>query len=100
HKAYLVSMSAAEGSLRANACGAARDHLAQCEPDSRGWEWDHLNLASDTSLDRWKGLGAAVRNVAFSFDESQVFLGSQDRGVRVWDWNGGPMRLNHKTDTE
>ena len=66
--AYGSSMNAAHLSLRLGETGAAQELLNSAQQDYRGWEWDHINLASDTSLQVWEtGLTTSLE-VAFSPD--------------------------------
>jgi WD40 repeat protein/serine/threonine protein kinase len=48
--AYRSHINAAAYSLRLNAVSEARAHLEDCPPSRRGWEWQHLKLATDASL--------------------------------------------------
>ncbi|MFT4710597.1 MAG: WD40 repeat protein/tRNA A-37 threonylcarbamoyl transferase component Bud32 [Bacteroidia bacterium] len=64
--AYSSRMNAAHLSLRLGETAAARELLDSAQVEYRGWEWDHINLASDTSLQVWEtGLTNSIE-VAYS----------------------------------
>ena len=68
--AYGASMNAAHLSLRLGETAAAKELLESAQVEYRGWEWDHVRLASDTSLQVWDtGLTNSIE-VAFSPDGS------------------------------
>ena len=68
--AYGSGMNAAHLSIRLGETSAAQELLRGAQQEYRGWEWDHINLASDTSLQVWEtGLTNSIK-VAFSPDGS------------------------------
>ena len=82
---YLASLAAANGSLRMSEVVEARDRLSKCAEAYRGWEWDFLWYATDTSirvLDDGQGRVTAVR---FSPDGSRIVMGTAGDSMRIWD---------------
>jgi hypothetical protein len=50
HSEYAANIAAASASLRLADAAEARRRLLLCEESRRGWEWQHLWLASDESV--------------------------------------------------
>jgi WD40 repeat protein len=50
YRTYVATIAAADGEIRANFHGLARERLLAVPADRRGWEWHHLFLKSDPSL--------------------------------------------------
>jgi serine/threonine protein kinase/WD40 repeat protein len=73
-RSYAASISAAFLSVEASAADEAITRLHETDPSLRGWEWRHLYLAADTSIDRF-GDGSTVRAINFDRDGHHI----------VWD---------------
>ncbi len=61
---YAANVAAAAASLRLSATSDARRRLELCEPELRGWEWQHLELASDPSVRELGDERQQVRSLA------------------------------------
>jgi WD40 repeat protein len=53
HRAYVATIAAADGELRADFAASARGRLLAVPESLRGWEWQHLFLATDESMAQW-----------------------------------------------
>ncbi|MBK7876870.1 MAG: serine/threonine-protein kinase [Planctomycetes bacterium] len=51
-QSYGASLSTANASLTLNAVEEARRRLEACDPELRGWEWSHLDLAANPLVRR------------------------------------------------
>jgi hypothetical protein len=68
----------------------ARGHLAACDADLRGWEWDYLDrLATPTPLRRFPG---HFQDVAFSPDGKWLAAAAPGGATDVWDLETGALR--------
>jgi hypothetical protein len=88
HSRYVARIAAAEACLRSGDSALARQHLDDCDPDHRGWEWRHLGWRAGEApgvirLDEQHEGG--VHAVAFSPDGGQLASGAGDGAVRLWD---------------
>jgi WD40 repeat protein/serine/threonine protein kinase len=89
--AYLSSLHAAHLSLRLNETSVARELLSATAGRFAGWEWEHINLLSDTSLKVWESGYAKDAEVAFSpngnFVASVELAGN--RGIELRESDSG-----------
>ena len=65
---YISNIQAATSRLRLDETRSAADFLKQASGEFAGWEWRHLNLASDTSYKTWSSGIEGAQRVAFSRD--------------------------------
>ncbi len=95
---YSSSIGFAQAALQGDYVRRARELLARCPEDLRGWEWDYLSRLSDTSL--------TSRRV--DREDSKLYLSgvpvngriatrTDGQGIRVYKeadlWNGGAPLL-------
>ncbi|MHC4938848.1 MAG: WD40 repeat domain-containing serine/threonine protein kinase [Planctomycetota bacterium] len=88
-QSYLASLAAAHGQLRMSEIVEARDRLDDCPKEYRGWEWDYLWYATDTSERVLDGGHGRVTAVHFSPDGARIVVGTADKGIRIWDLESG-----------
>src|SRR5262249_38511173 len=67
--------------------------LAQCPPELRHWEWQHVNRVCRAERFLLKGHSGAVLAMAFSPDGARLATSSLDGSVRVWDVVAGKELL-------
>jgi WD40 repeat protein len=82
---YFANIHAAEASLLVNESSAAKQRLDACDRSLRGWEWQHLNSKTDTSLEVLDESGARVNAVAISSDGRHFASAGHAAEVRVLD---------------
>ncbi len=79
-QSYFARIAAAEGSLALGRTGYAREHLAQCREQQRGWEWRYLAAQTDNSAIH-RAIGrSAIRDLALS-PRGDVLAAGCDDGV-------------------
>ncbi|MDP6369726.1 MAG: serine/threonine-protein kinase, partial [Planctomycetota bacterium] len=62
--AYILSFQAADAAFRIKSFARSRSRLNSCPEELRGWEWGHLDLTCDQSLQALAGHGDFVSSVA------------------------------------
>ncbi len=82
--AYRSSLTAAAYSLRLNANDEARRHLDKCSARLRGWEWDHLRLATDASVGTPIVQERGIEKLAISADGSRFLSYGFGLPARIW----------------
>jgi serine/threonine protein kinase/WD40 repeat protein len=82
YRAYVEAIAAADGELRANLPGSARERLLTAPKDLRGWEWHHLFLESDTSLATLTAQKACPERVQLWVPNDHALV-LQDGGRRI-----------------
>jgi WD40 repeat protein/serine/threonine protein kinase len=85
HEAYgaLIAMAAAK--IDENAFDQAREALAACQRDLRGWEWRRLMYVVNQGRGQQVPLPARADCLAMSDDGRWLATGSRDGMVRVWN---------------
>ena len=83
--AYRASLNAAAYSLRLNDAEAARRYLDVCKVSMRGWEWDHLDVAVDSSIGSSIVQEEGVTDLAVSADGSVVLTYGMGLRPRLWE---------------
>ena len=87
-RSYAAEIRQASLSLRSGSVSEAREALAACPPDLRGWEWEHLDLRRDTSL-------ASAR--LFAREDPSVCTQIPERGLYVGGSGGTLLRIDART---
>lgn len=90
-RTYYANVTAANAALLGNDAKEARLRLEQCPKTPRGWEWEHLRRALDSSLARLEGHTGAVTAVAIDDRERLVATGDRGGELRLWDAQTGAM---------
>ncbi|MDP6408175.1 MAG: serine/threonine-protein kinase [Planctomycetota bacterium] len=84
-QAYSASIHAADAAVGSLNFAEARRRLDACPEELRGWEWGHLDLACDQSLQTLEGHENVVRSVAWNPAGTRIVSGSRDNTLRIWD---------------
>ncbi|HEX5052628.1 MAG TPA: protein kinase [Planctomycetota bacterium] len=82
---YLANVMAASASLAAGETAETKRYLAQCVPELRGWEWNHLSLSADASIAVLEPGGGGVRELAIDPAGAHLVSSSANGTVKVWD---------------
>jgi WD40 repeat protein len=87
---YLNLIVLAEREWSANNVGRARELLADCPKDLRGWEWHYLQRLCHPEILTLPGHGISEPwNVTFSPDGRRFASGTADKGVKIHDAQTG-----------
>ena len=81
---YMANVLAADYSLKLNDVVEARERLRSSDFNLRGWEWAHLNLKANATLQHWNVLGG-IDAVAFYPGQQRVITLSGQGKVFVRD---------------
>lgn len=76
---YRANLIAAESSLRLEELPRATAALDACDPALRGWEWRHLALQTDESVQGWSRLFSGAASVSLGGDGRLVVSAGHDR---------------------
>ncbi|MBK8100036.1 MAG: protein kinase [Planctomycetes bacterium] len=82
---YVASIRAAELALETGWSARAREALAACPPEYRGWEWHHLGMRTDVSLLKLRRhmLQGEISRAQFTPDGKHIVsLGGE---LMLWD---------------
>jgi WD40 repeat protein len=90
-QSYLANISAADKSLRLNEIKDAKQHLASCPPELRGWEWFHLNRTVEQSTLVIAPEVAWLNAVGFSPDGTTVTAACGDGTLKRWRADSGEL---------
>ena len=82
---YSVSIHAAGAAVQVGNTTEARRRLNDCPEELRGWDWGHLDLACDLSLQKLEGHESSVRSVVWNPAGTRIVSGSDDKTLRIWD---------------
>ncbi len=88
-RTYLANIQAASSAIQSGNTAMAGQPLEACPPQLRDWEWNHLDLATNTSLRVIKG-GISGAALTWSENGPKVFVPYTDRasGTRgLYQWN-------------
>ena len=100
-QAYSASIHAADAAVGSLNFAEARRRLDACPEELRGWEWGHLDLACDQSLQTLEGHEFWVSSVAWNPAGTRIVSGSYDNTLRIWEsrldeaipmWQAAPRR--------
>ncbi|MEE8468368.1 MAG: serine/threonine-protein kinase, partial [Planctomycetota bacterium] len=83
--AYSGNLHAAHAALRSGRRREARRRLDACPAGLREWEWFHLDLSLDQSLQTLEGHADWVSSVAWNPQGTRIVSGSYDQTLRIWD---------------
>jgi tRNA A-37 threonylcarbamoyl transferase component Bud32 len=87
---YLNLIVLAEREWSANNVGRARELLAECPSDLRGWEWHYVQRLCHPEIFTVPGHGIFEPwNVTFSPDGRRFASGTPDKGVKIHDAQTG-----------
>ena len=89
---YVATIAAADAGLRFYEAERARQSLSEAPQEFRKWEWDHLKLKSDPSLQNYGPHQGKVTDVAFSPQGTLLASSSWDGLVRIWRLNDRPLK--------
>ncbi|MFG0326166.1 MAG: protein kinase [Phycisphaerales bacterium JB037] len=90
-QSYVVNVQFAAQLVANHRTEMARDRLAMCSPELRGWDWGWLYASSDMSLLTLSGHSGVVVSALFSPDGSRIVTPSADNTTRIWDANTGKL---------
>ncbi len=77
--AYRSSLAAASSALNDADIPTARNHLAACPSDQRGWEWHHLQASLDQSTATHGDFGEPIRQLYTTEFQGEQVLAVTDR---------------------
>jgi len=98
YRALLLGSSA---EFEGGRVGAAQDLLQLTPPRLRSWEWDHLLLKTDFSLQTLRGHDEGAYYCSWSPDGSKLVAASGDFALRIWSGNDGALvKTLHGSATE
>ncbi len=85
HQGYVATIAATDLALQAQAAREAQRRLLQVDPSLRGWEWQYLSLAADSSVARFETNAKldstkGIRSVNFDATGQRIIW---DTGVAV-----------------
>jgi WD40 repeat protein/serine/threonine protein kinase len=83
--AYRSSINAAAFSLRLDELEAVRRNLDACDMGMRGWEWNHIDLASDPSVGEPRVQERGVTDLAVGEDGATLLTYGFGLRPRLWD---------------
>jgi len=87
--AYAGQIALAQREWQDGSVAHARDLLAACQGNLRGWEYNYLDTLFNKTQRTLKGHTGGVLSVAFSPDGKRLVSGSYDGGLKVWDAQTG-----------
>lgn len=87
---YVASIRAADACMVDGVAREAGLHLAKCPEQYRGWEWNYLSLAGNTSAQALTFPdGADIDGNAVAYDPLGRYLAiGTEHGVGIWDSDG------------
>ena len=88
-RSYASNLKAAQVALSAGDRAEAWRFHALCPEPYRNWEWYHLALSLDQSLQTLQGHTRMVSSVSWSPDGTRIVSGSYDNTLRIWDAASG-----------
>ena len=87
---YTNNLAMAKEAIDKGDFSRAQKLLNACEPDLRGWEWQHLNYVSaDPCIRTLRGHSDDVNWLALSPDGRQIASAGGDETVKIWDMATG-----------
>ncbi|GJM21134.1 MAG: hypothetical protein DHS20C15_10490 [Planctomycetota bacterium] len=98
-ESYAANMTAAVAALESGSGAAARRHLAACPEELRGWDWRHISLRADPSLEVWPPEPSLLWDLDHSPDGRLIAtasgpvdsFGAPTKQVRVLDADTGEL---------
>jgi eukaryotic-like serine/threonine-protein kinase len=97
--AYAGQITLAQREWQDGDVGHARDLLATCQGNLRGWEYDYLDTLFNKNQHTLRGHTGFVNSVAFSHDGKRLVSGGTANTVEVWDAQTGLHTLTLKGHT-
>jgi len=90
---YISNIQAAASSLRLDETQTAEEFLALARGEFQGWEWDQLQLATDTSLKTWPVDYPGSQRVVFSPDGRWIasLTETSKRSIEIRDAETGAI---------
>ena len=82
---YSASIHAAGTAVQVGNTSEVHRRLNDCPEELRGWEWRHLDLGCNLSLQTLEGHEDGVSSVAWNPAGTRIVSGSQDDTLRIWD---------------
>jgi len=83
---YVNNLAMAKEAIDKNNFGRAQKVLKACEPDLRGWEWQHLNyMSADPCIKTLGGDAGDIQGIALSPDGRFIVSGDDERLIKIWD---------------
>ncbi|MFT7464042.1 MAG: WD40 repeat protein/serine/threonine protein kinase [Pseudohongiellaceae bacterium] len=86
---YVASLGAVDGALSNREVASAQRLLNEGLPELRGWEWQHLKLASNPAMVTTQAHKSSALAVAFSPVDSLVATVGLDGQLKLWDPSDG-----------
>jgi WD40 repeat protein/serine/threonine protein kinase len=96
---YLIHLARANREWNAGSVDRARDFLALCPEEPRGWEWHCLDRLCSSGKPFTLEHKGSVLNVCFSPDGKRLASASDDGTVWLWDAQTGQELLSLKGHT-
>jgi eukaryotic-like serine/threonine-protein kinase len=84
-ESYKGNLYAADAALLKNRAADARQRLAVCPEEYRGWEWRHLAVQADGALQVLDAKQGPLYDMTISPDGRTFATAGDDGSVKIWD---------------